>query len=158
MKLGLPLAIPYIPDLLVTGQIVKAFGNWEGPNTYLAFVISPGPQSGDPEKPPNLTMNVPDGKPFGDAISTTLQNAYPGYKVVVEVSNGLKMKGQQAGYWGTLTQFAVAVSQLTQDKQFRGIKRIDGLPYGGVVMTVIGKLFNGTYGHGSMDQGAGACL
>jgi hypothetical protein len=134
MKKGLPLAVPHAPDLLVRGTIIKCFGNWQGVNTVLALIIEP--LVDDADKPPNLALNVPDGQTLSQGLKAVLQTAYPDYTITVSISDELKVKGQQSGYYGTLTQLSLAVKQFTKDKQFRGIKRLDGTPYRGVSVTI----------------------
>jgi hypothetical protein len=131
MQPGLPLAVPKKPSVLVSGSIWSAFGNWVGTQTEMCIIIS-DPLQGMADQKPDITFNWPDGTPLADAIEQMMTAAFPEYEISIAISDQLKVKGQQVGFYGTFNQFSMQITQFSKDKQFRGIKTLDGSPYDGV--------------------------
>lgn len=87
MKKGLPLASPKQAGIIAAGQIFQSFGNWEGTEMVLNFVITPSPYS--MTNPGNIVLNWPKGSDLKDALSAIFSLAYPGYPVVMNLSQAI---------------------------------------------------------------------
>ena len=140
MGKGLPLANPKQAGMLAGGMIYQAFGNWIGVDMTLDLLLLPGyvQQAQNPE-PRNLGMNLQPGQKMADAIDQTLQTGYPGLKRNISISDNLVVQNQEAGYYGTLPQFAPYVQNLSR-------QIIGGANYAGVNMTVNGDTVTVTDG------------
>ena len=124
MQKGLPLANPAQSGLLVQGFIFQAFGNWIGVDQTLEFVIIAGaaPSGGNGTggfgtlaKPKNLTLNWKKNTPLGDALTNTLQTAFPGYTVTVNINSGIVRPNDEVGFFPTLEQLAQYARQTSKD-------------------------------------------
>lgn len=111
MQKGLPLANPAQAGLLVQGDIIQAFGNWIGTDMSLDLIMVPS--AGSPSDPRNIVLNWQKGKALSEAIKTTLQTAFPGRTVTVNISSDLVQDRDEAGYWASLSQFAPWLKQKT---------------------------------------------
>ena len=111
MSKGLPLANPAQQGLLVQGKVLQAFGNWQGVNMTLDIIIG----AGQPAKPgpTNLSFTWPRGTRLADMITTTLTNAFPGYKTSVAISQNLVLQTDEPGFYGSLPQFAQYVKEVS---------------------------------------------
>ena len=123
MQKGLPLANPQQAGPIVTGSVAQAFGNWQDTNMTLDLQIRVGSYNPSPN-PPNLVFNWLKGQPLSTAILNTLQTAYPGAKVNINISPKLANTETQVGFYGSptttsppaangaLTQFGTAFAQI----------------------------------------------
>ena len=111
MKKGLPLANSAQSGLLAVGTIVQAFGNWIGTDMTLDLFFSSGDPS--PGKPANLAFSWPQGTTLATVIKQTLTQAFPGYTADVNISSSLVLNNDEAGFYGTLTQFAQWVQDIS---------------------------------------------
>lgn len=113
MGKGLPLADPSQSGTLLTGLVNQCFGNWLGTDMTLDLLLSAGggPKAGP--TPRNLTQDWKANTPMSQAIQTTLQTAFPGSKVTVNVSDKLIKNSDQPGYYQSLTQYADYVRQVS---------------------------------------------
>jgi hypothetical protein len=104
MAQGLPLAsatLPRQPGLLVQGNIFQAFGNWQGTEQTLDLICAPGNLT------PITTVNWTwqKGQTIGDSITTTLNQAFSGYKQDVQTSstivapNNYSQPGSYPDFW-----------------------------------------------------------
>ncbi len=84
MKEGLPLASPKQAGLIAAGQIFQSFGNWEGTEMVLNFVITPSTYS--LSNPGNIVLNWKKGTNLKDALSAIFLLAYPDYPVSLNMS------------------------------------------------------------------------
>lgn len=117
---GLPMANPKQAGLILAGQIVQSWGNWEGTEMTLEFKVSasvytladPGP----------FVLNWPAGRELGDALKECLQLAYPGMTVSMNIGTGYLQLHDDTAIFSTLDQLARWVAQLTAGR-FR--KRVD---------------------------------
>jgi hypothetical protein len=131
MAKGLPLANPAQAGLVMEGTIFQAYGNWEGTNQSLEFVLYP--KTGSPDDPMNLVINWKAGMPLATAIANTLQTAFPTYKQVIGINPNLVLPNDEPGYHQTLTQFAQYIKSISQN--------IIGGNYGGVSISVRNGVF-----------------
>ena len=104
MAKGLPLANPAQYGLLLKGQVVQCWGNWQGRETSLEIIVAykPGTQA----QPVNLAWNWLQGTTLQTAITQTLQTAYPGAVITGTLSDSLVYTETQPGNYQTLDQFA----------------------------------------------------
>ncbi len=111
MQAGLPLAKPQQSGVLIEGQIFQAFGNWQGTEQSLDFVILPG--YGSPKSPVNCVLDWKANQPLGPALQQTLQTAFPGYTVDVNISPNVVFGGDQPAVHPSVTQLAQFIKGLT---------------------------------------------
>lgn len=141
MQKGLPLASAAASQagLLVKGMIFQAFGNWQGINQSLDFVIITD-GGATQSMPANLSFTWNQGQKLGDAITQTLQTAYAakGYKVVVNISPNLVPAQTDHGVYQTIEQFSTYLKGVSQD--------IMGGDYQGVGITLKDDIFTVTDG------------
>lgn len=144
MSKGLPLANPQQQGQISSGQIFQAFGNWIGTNMTLDVIFYAGPSGvvGTQSEPANITLNWLKGTPMSQAITNTLQTAYPGYTVNVDISPKLVLTEDEKDIRDTLQQF----SQFLNDVS-RSINTDDS--YTGVHLVLNGMTFNVYDGLGS---------
>ena len=122
MAKGLPLANPAQAGLILQGTIFQAFGNWQGVNQTLDFVIYP--QTGSADSPMNIVLDWKAGAPLSTAIGTTLQTAFPTYTQTINISPNLVLPNDEPGYYQSLAQFSRYISDIS--------KKIIGGTYSGV--------------------------
>ena len=142
MQAGLPLATAAAPQsgLLLKGQIFQAFGNWQGINQTLDFVvITDGGFT--QSQPGNFSFMWKKGQKLGDVVTQVLQTAFQqqGYSVSLNISSNLVLTQDESGVYETLQQFASYVKGVSQD--------IMGGIYPGVSITLsnnVLKVYDGT--------------
>jgi hypothetical protein len=119
MAPGLPLATTQAQyaGLLAKGQIYPAFGNWVGTEQTLCLTVIPGqttsgkPLFGASAAPANISWNWLKGQSMSQAITNTLQAAFPGVTVNVNINSNLVLtnQNQDAQLFASLTQFAQCI-------------------------------------------------
>lgn len=87
MSKGLPLANPQQAGIIAQGQVLQAFGNWEGTNQTLDLIVQAGPLP--PAEGAGISFNWLQGVPVADAIAATISQAMPGYTANINVSQNL---------------------------------------------------------------------
>lgn len=112
MSAGLPLANSKQSGLLVTGQVIQAFGNWIGTDQTLDLILAP--PAGNYVEPLNFVLNWQANQPLADALKTTFSTALPSAKQDINISPRLVLNHDEVGYYETLTQFAQYLQPLTQ--------------------------------------------
>jgi hypothetical protein len=112
MSKGLPLANPSQANLLVSGRINQAFGNWAGPDQSIDLLITPA--AGTVDQPLNFVLNWRAGMPLSDALAATLKTALPNAIQKISVSPRLVANHDQPGYYQTLNQLAEVVYNLSK--------------------------------------------
>lgn len=112
MKAGLPLVNPAQAGTILKGTIFQSFGNWEGVNQTLDFVVIPGVFTLD--NPGNLLLDWSEGEELSDALRQTFAVAYPGVPVVMSISSDLVQSHDEPHICATLDQFAQMVGDLTE--------------------------------------------
>jgi hypothetical protein len=122
MSKGLPLANPAQQGLLVDGAIQQAFGNWQGTEQTIDFVILPNAATagnyGTPQVPKNLAFNWTQGQKLGDAVQKTLASAFPKATITgsAKVNQTLTLPyAPQHGYYESVGQFAEYIAHISQD-------------------------------------------
>lgn len=121
MSKGLPLANPAQSGLIVDGAIQQAFGNWQGTEQTLDFIIVPSGGTygnyGSPQFPKNIVMNWQQGQTIGDAASNALTSAFPGAKITGadQLNSALTLPySQQPGFYQSVEQFANYLKNTSQ--------------------------------------------
>ncbi|MFM0503970.1 hypothetical protein [Paraburkholderia caffeinilytica] len=117
MGRGLPLANPAQQGTLLKGQVWQAFGNWEGTEMTLDFVINPG--GFDSDNPGNFVLNWQAGQPLSGALQNCLSVAYPGFPLTMNISSQLVQSAQEVHHCGTLEELAQYIQGITNG-QFLG--------------------------------------
>ncbi len=135
MSRGLPLAKPQQSGIIAQGKIFQAFGNWVGTDQSLDLQMLPA-DTGTQAAPKNYSFVWQANTPLREAIETTLAAAMPGQRPTIAISDQLKMAAPQWGIFGMLQDFAKAISQLTTQSQFNGIRQLSGATYQGVKIIV----------------------
>ena len=107
---GLPLANPAQAGLILQGEVFQVFGNWEGAEQNIAFVVIPSPYT--LSNPGNIVLNWTAGTPLATALTNTLQTAYPNATLRVNVSNTV-LSHTEVHACATLTQLAQFLSGIT---------------------------------------------
>ena len=119
MQPGLPLAtLDYNSQqqgLILSGQIFQAFGNWQGINQTLDFVVMPNP-GGTQDQPANASFSWIQGQPLGEAINSVLTSAFPNFKPPkISISKNLVLSSDEPFVYTTITQFSQYIRRLSQN-------------------------------------------
>ncbi|QRN55825.1 hypothetical protein ISN74_08000 [Dyella caseinilytica] len=114
MGKGLPLVNPAQAGVLFTGQILYAFGNWQGTEQTLEFVVVPT-QIYTTDEPGNFVLNWNAGQTLGQALSQTLGIAYPGVPVNMNISSSLVNSFDFPHFCSTFDQLGSLISEFTSD-------------------------------------------
>lgn len=111
MKKGLPLANPLQNGLLCYGVILQSFGNWEGTEMTLDFVVYPSEYSH--LNAGNIVLNWPVNTPLSDALMLTLNNGFPGVNVNMNIAKNLITTNDEVGYYPALEGLAQHILEYT---------------------------------------------
>lgn len=117
MGKGLPFANPAQQGTLLKGQIWQAFGNWEGTEMSLDFVINPG--GFDSDNPGNFVLHWQAGQPLSTALQNCLSVAYPGNPLSINISDQLVQSATEVHLCSTLEELSQYVQEVTHG-QFLG--------------------------------------
>jgi len=112
MKAGLPLVNPAQAGTIMRGQVFQCFGNWEGLEQTLDFVIIPAAYTVD--NPGNFVLNWRAGMSLSDALRQTLDVAYPNTPITMNISADLVQAYDEIHVCGTLDQLAQMVGDITE--------------------------------------------
>jgi hypothetical protein len=134
MSKGLPLANPAQAGLLVSGQILQAFGNWIGTSQTIDLILAPA--TGSTATPLNFVLNWKSGQTLSEALNTTLSTALPKAKLNINISPRLVQNHDEPGYHGTLSQLASTIFPISKsiitDSTYSGVV----IAYDGNTVTV----------------------
>lgn len=119
MQPGLPLATADYnakqQGLILSGQIFQSFGNWQGVNQTLDFVVIPNP-GGTQSQPANLAFNWQQGQPLSEAINSVLSAAFPNFKSPkININSALVLPNDEPFTYTTFEQFCKYVRNLSQN-------------------------------------------
>jgi hypothetical protein len=151
---GLPLANEQVPKqgLILDGTIWPCFGNWIFNELSLEFFLVPISNSGlgGPTNPKNIVHNMPAGQPLSTALKNTLTTAFPQSKIVMNISDKLKLNYPDYGVYQSLEQLGNYIKGLSHS--------ILGVPpdYKGVTFTTNGDTIHvndGTKSPGTINIG-----
>jgi hypothetical protein len=112
MRAGLPLANPAQAGTILKGTIFQSFGNWEGVDQTLDFVVVPGIYTVD--NPGNILLDWSAGMSLADALRQTFAIAYPGFTVAMNISGDFVQSHDEPHICGTLDQLAQVVGYITE--------------------------------------------
>jgi hypothetical protein len=112
MRAGLPLVNPAQAGTILKGQVFQAFGNWEGVNQTLDFVVLPGGYTLD--NPGNFVLNWRAGSELSDALLQTLDVAYPNTPITINIGTNLVQNHDEIGIYDTLDQLAQVVGDISE--------------------------------------------
>jgi hypothetical protein len=119
---GLPLDNPKQAGLLLSGEILQSFGNWQGTEMTLDFKIQAGSGSFNVPKP--IVYNQKTKQPMADALANTFTTAFPGMKQRIKISPRWVQNHDEVGYYHSLDGLADAISDITDDMfpDIQGVK------------------------------------
>jgi hypothetical protein len=112
MRAGLPLVNPAQAGTILKGNIFQAFGNWEGVDQRLDFVVIPGNYT--ISNPGNFLLDWAAGMQLSDVLTQTFSIAYPGVPVDMNISADLIQDRDDVHVCGTLDQLAQTVGDITE--------------------------------------------
>lgn len=138
MSKGLPLADPSQQGIIIQGSIFQCFGNWQGNEVTIDFVISS--LNSTASAPANIVLDWKKNTSLTTAVSNSLTTAYPGYKVYGEFDPTIIANQDTTAFYPTLASFSKAVYTFSKSKNVNPI-------YPGANITIYGKgffLFDGT--------------
>lgn len=145
MQKGLPLATADVnggqQGIILKGQIFQAFGNWQGTNQTLDFVVTTDGGATQSE-PANLSFLWKQGQPLSEALQQTLSTAYPEAQVKIDISSSLVLTQDEHGVYQTVQQLAAYAKGVSLDIMGGGTST-----YKGVSITREGdviRVFDGT--------------
>ena len=114
MGKGLGLANPKQQGVLYQGSIFQSFGNWEGTEMNLNFVVAPSPFTVD--NPGNFVFTWKSGTPILSAIETTLSTAFPNVPIATNLSQNITAGYDEWHFCSTLGGFGQHIMNLTKGK------------------------------------------
>lgn len=112
MRAGLPLVNPAQAGTILKGTIFQSFGNWEGVDQTLDFVVIPGVYTVD--NPGNVLLDWSAGMSLADALKQTFSVAYPGFPVSMNISGDFVQSHDEPHICGALDQLAQVVGDITE--------------------------------------------
>lgn len=107
---GLPLANPKQIGLLAGGSIFQAWGTWVGTEVSISFTLAPSPYS--QANPGPIVLNWKAGSPLSSALKSTLQTAYPGWPITMNISD-VVLAHDEVHAANTLTGLATYLNGIT---------------------------------------------
>ncbi|WP_455387448.1 hypothetical protein [Petrachloros mirabilis] len=114
MAAGLPLANPKQAGLIEAGYIFQSFGNWEGTEMTLDFVIYPPVYTF--QSPGNIVLNWKANSELSTALKTCLSTAYPGIPIIANLTTDMVQNFDEVAMFSTFEQLAQWVTQLTEKR------------------------------------------
>jgi hypothetical protein len=115
MQDGLPLASRNTPHagVLVSGEVIQAYGNWIDVNQSIGLVIN---SAGDTTKanPANIVLAWKKGQKLADALQQSLHTAFPTYDLNIKINDNLVLQQDETATYDTLQEFAPYLMQVSQ--------------------------------------------
>ena len=112
MKAGLPLVNPSQAGTILSGLVFQSFGNWQGVDQTLDFVVIPGSYTSD--TPGNIVLSWKAGTQLSAALQQTFSVAYPSLQVSMNISGDLVQSHDEIHVCGTLDELAQLVGDITE--------------------------------------------
>jgi hypothetical protein len=109
---GLPLINPAQAGTVLRGQVFQCFGNWEGTEQTLDFVVIPGGYTVD--NPGDIVLYWTAGMSLDAALRQTFSVAYAGVPVDMNISPNITQNFDEIHVCGTLDQLAQIVGDITE--------------------------------------------
>lgn len=117
MAKGLPLANPNQRGLILKGKVYQSFGNWQGVNMSLDFIIQPETGGWESDQK-NWVLDWKKGTTLKEALDTSFNTALgktiPSLNMDFSLSPNLVATKDEALYCSTLTQFSQQVKDLSK--------------------------------------------
>ncbi|ATF90171.1 hypothetical protein CO712_20950 [Burkholderia gladioli pv. gladioli] len=129
MQKGLPLANPKQAGKITAGRIFQSFGNWQGTDQALNFVVNPALYTTD--HPGNFVLMWKANTKLSDALQQTLSVAYPNTKITINISDQLVQNYDDPHIARTYGELAQQILESTKGNFL-------GEGYEGVQMTIQG--------------------
>lgn len=126
MVAGLPLATVQAPNagIIVTGTVFQAFGNYQGTIQTLDFVINASSDFTQ-ANPGNFVVHWVKGAPMAQALKQTLEAAFSGVTVTINISPNLVLTNTEDHVCATLEQLGTYVNQVSKniitDDTYQGV-------------------------------------
>ncbi|WP_291969488.1 hypothetical protein [Candidatus Symbiopectobacterium sp.] len=133
MSPGLPLAGKWNRKLAIEGTIFQVFGNWQGTDLRLDFIIVSGPiNDSDPQRlaPIQLTFPWRAGTALSVALTQCLMNLGGGYRPNISVSDRLVLNYDWPMFCGSIKDLAQKIKSFS-------LSCIRDPGYSGVEMAVV---------------------
>lgn len=127
MSAGLPLANASQSGLAIQGIIQQPFGNWQGTEQSIDFIITAG--FGSNASPKNIMLQWSAGQKLSTALFFSLQRAFPDLKITINISDKLVKGTDTFGFYNSLTQLA-------QQLKFESQSIIGDSSYSGVDIAI----------------------
>jgi hypothetical protein len=112
MRSGLPLVNPAQAGTILKGLVYQSFGNWEGTQQTLDFVVIAGGFTND--TPGNFILYWQAGVPLSTALQQTFSVAYPSMPVSMNISSDLVQNHDEIHFCGTMDELAQVVGDITE--------------------------------------------
>jgi hypothetical protein len=112
MQKGLPLANPAQAGVLVSGEILQSFGNWEGTEMSLSIVVYPSRYT--QKNKGNIVLNWRAGQPLAEALRSCLSIAYPDMPISINIGSNLVLDNDEPHAAGTLDALADYIGDFTE--------------------------------------------
>ncbi len=119
MSGGLPLEDPTQKGLILNGQVMQAWANWVGSEMNLNLLVFPSLYTYS--TPGNFILNWQAGKSLQDALTTTLNVAFPDVGVVFNLSKPYILGRNVQSMHNTLSQLAGLIKSTTATPGFSGV-------------------------------------
>ncbi|MBL0907802.1 hypothetical protein G5645_07310 [Pectobacterium carotovorum] len=119
MSPGLPLAGKWNKKLAIEGTIFQVFGNWQGTDLRLDFIIVSGPiNESDPERltPIEVTFPWRAGSTLSSALTQCLMTIGGGFRPNISVSDRLVLNYDWPMFCGSLRDLAQQIKALSRSK------------------------------------------
>ncbi len=108
---GLPIsAAQPIPGTILKGLVYGSYGNWIAERLAIEFVVTA--TNFEPDNPGNFTFVWPKGTQLSDALQQTLQTAFPGAPIKMNIGNYV-WPHTEVAKWGTTFGLGRFIYQLT---------------------------------------------
>lgn len=112
MQKGLPLANPLQAGIIVQGIVFQSYGNWQGTDLSISFVINPGVYTQD--NPGNFVLNWTAGLGLHTALTNMFSVVYPSMPVSMNISTDLVLSHDEPHHASTLDGIADVVLDMTK--------------------------------------------
>jgi hypothetical protein len=131
-KQGLPLANPAQAGIILQGTVFQAFGNWQGVDQTLEFVITPPAAQPDQD----ISFTWPAGTSLASALSATFQQAFSQYRMtsVVDIAD-ITQSSDGSGHYDNLSGLSDYVTDISQKLG----RPTYGQDYSGVLISITGN-------------------
>lgn len=146
MSKGIPLAKVWNKKLVIDGYILQVFGNWQGTELRLDFIITTGPVS-DEDQAKIGSVNITFPWSVGQKLSVALTRCFQtlgGYKPQISISDRLVLNYDRPLFCNTLTSLA-------KDLKSFSLSQIKDAGYSGIEFAIVNgkeiRVWDNDYDH-----------